>query len=356
MKPPKNTATRRSFLRETSLGLGLAGWATARAASAAAPEPRPKARRNRLPREVWVASLSQNRMEAKHHEQMIGLMLARMEEVLCFEPDVICLPEVFPFANLSGGRPPLAEVAEVPLGPICRRFAEFAARHRCHVVCPVYTEEAGRFYNAAVFIDRAGEVLGEYRKIHPTIGEIERGIAPGPLDPPVVQTDFGKIGAQICFDIEWLDGWAKLSDAGAEIVFWPSAFGGGSAVNAKAWQNKYCVVSSTRKGITKICDVSGEEIAWTGQFARWVCGPVNLEKALLHTWPYCRRFKDIRAKYGRRVRIRTFHEEEWTVLESRAPEVKIADVMEEFELKTHKEHIRAAELVQNARRAAPGDS
>lgn len=341
---------RRRFLRKTSLGLGLAVGARSLAASAGAPQRKRKAKRSRLPREVWVASISQNGMSAGRHGQMIGAMLARMEEVACFEPDVICLPEVFPFANLSGGRPPLAEVAEEPVGPICRPFAEFARRHHCYVVCPVYTKQDGRYYNAAVFIDRGGQLLGEYRKIHPTIGEMEKGIAPGPLDPPVFRADFGTLGAQICFDIEWLDGWRKLSEAGAEIVFWPSAFAGGSMVNTEAWQNKYCVVSSTRKGTTKICDVSGEEIAWTGHFARWVCAPVNLEKALLHTWPYCRRFNDIRAKYGRKVRIKTFHEEEWTVIESRSAEVQVGDVLKEFELKTHKEHIRAAQLVQEARR------
>ena len=350
MKQPDHTPTRRSFLRKTSLSLGLGAWATSRTAPAAAPRSQPETKGNRLPREVWVASISQNGMEASRHDQMIRAMLARMEEVVSFEPDIICLPEVFPFANLSEGRPPVAEVAERPIGPICRPFAEFARKHRCYVVCPVYTEENGRCFNAAVFLDRAGEVLGEYRKIHPTIGEMEAGVAPGPLDPPVFQADFGTIGAQICFDIEWLDGWQKLSDAGAEIVFWPSAFAGGSVVNTKAWQNKYCVVSSTRKGTTKICDVSGDQIAWTGQFARWVCAPLNLEKALLHTWPYCRRFNDIQAAYGRKVRITTFHEEEWTVLESRSPDVKIADVLEEFELKTHKEHIHAADVAQNARR------
>ena len=93
------------------------------------------------------------------------------------------------------------------------------------------------------------------------------------------------------------------------------------------------------------------EVAATGQFARWVCAPVNLEKKLLHTWPYCRRFDEIHAKYGRKIRITTFHEEEWTVIESRSPDVRIADVMEEFELDTHKEHIQAAEIVQNERRA-----
>jgi len=336
--------TRRGLLRNASLGLG-ASIVTSQTAvgsqSATA-----TAKNNRLPREVWVASISQERLEASSYQEMIRKMLGRMEQVVSFEPDIICLPEVFPFVNLSGGRAPLKEVAEVPIGPISAPFAEFAKKHNCYVVCPIYTKHDGRYYNAAVFIDRAGKLLGEYHKIHPTIGEMESGVVPGSLEPPVFKADFGVIGAQICFDIEWFDGWQKLRRAGAEMVFWPSAFAGGSMVNTKAWQNKYCVVSSTRKGTTKICDISGETLAWTGNFANWVCAPVNLEKVLLHTWPYCQRFNDIHARYGQKVLIKTFHEEEWTVIESRSADVKIADLMKEFELDTHEEHIQAAEAVQ----------
>ena len=41
-----------------------------------------------------------------------------------------------------------------------------------------------------------------------------------------------------------------------------------------------------------------------------VRAPVNLEKAFLHTWPYVHRFDEIQAKYGRKIRIRNFAEEE----------------------------------------------
>ena len=255
----------------------------------------PKARVDRLPREVWIATISQNGTETDRFDQMIQAILRRMEETLPYEPDIICLPEVFPFANLRGGRPSPAEVAEEPIGAVSQPLADFAKSHHCNVVCPIYTKENGLCYNAAVFIDRQGRTIGEYRKMHPTDGELEQGIMPGPVDPPVCKTDFGIVGAQICFDIEWSDGWEKLGQSGAEIVFWPSAFGGGAMVNAKAWLHKYCVVSSTRKGTSKICDISGEEVACTGQWDRWVCASVNLEKAFLHTWPYCRRFPEIRA-------------------------------------------------------------
>jgi beta-ureidopropionase len=346
MANKNSSATRRGFLKNASVALGASVLSGSRRATAGTNRPNPPAKRDRLPREVWVATLSQDRMEARTWQEMSRKMLGRMEEIASYEPDIVCLPEVFPFVNLSSGRTPLKEAAEVPIGAVSRPFADFAKKHHCYVVCPIYTKEDGRYYNAAVFIDREGKVLGEYRKIHPTIGEIENGIIPGPLEAPVFKTDFGIVGAQICFDIEWLDGWQALRKAGAELVFWPSAFAGGSMVNTKAWQNKYCVVSSTRKDTSKICDVTGEQIAWTGNYANWVCAPLNLEKTFLHSWPYCRRFKEIQAKYGRKVSIRTFMEEEWTIIESRSPEVRVADIMKEFELKTHEEHMQAAEAVQ----------
>jgi beta-ureidopropionase len=346
----KPTITRRNFLRRTSLGFALSVLASATKGSAANQGVKPRPRGKRLPREIWVATISQNRMEADDYEEMIRKMLSRMEKVVPYQPDIIGLPEVFPFANLSSGRPKVSEVAEVPIGDISRPFAEFARKNHCCVVCPIYTKEDGCYYNAAVLIDNLGRLLGEYRKIHPTVGEIDNGVTPGPVQPPVFKTVFGVIGVQICFDIEWDDGWQNLRKAGADIVFWPSAFAGGSAVNTKAWRNKYVVVSSTQKDTSKICDISGEEIASTGRWNDWVCAPVNLEKAFLHTWPFCRRFHEVEAKYGRKIRIKTFHEEEWTIVESRSPEVKIGEVLKEFEFQTHEEFIQAAEERQRKAR------
>ena len=344
MVDSSSALTRRHFMGAASMGLGMA-MATGRVQAASGPMG-PVTKTQRLPREVWIASISQDGMRADSAKEMTRKVLARMEEVVPFEPDIICLPEVFPFTNVASGRPALAEAAEEPIGPFSRPFAQFAEKHKCHVVCPIYTRAEGRYYNSAVFIDRNGQCLGEYHKMHPTVGEMEDGIMPGETKPPVFKTDIGVLGAQICFDIEWYDGWRKLREAGAELVFWPSAFGGGAMVNTHAWQNKYCVVSSTRKGTTKICDIDGQALACTGQYATWVCAPVNLEKAFLHSWPFCRRFGEIQAKYGRKVSIRTFHEEEWTIIESLAPEVRVADILKEFDLRTHEQHIREADVVQ----------
>ncbi len=337
MSGPVSLHTRRSLLR--SVPASFAFGAHVRAAESDM----------RLPREVWVASLSLEGLSARSPELMSKAVLARMEETLPYRPDIVCTPEAFAFAR-AGARGSIAEIAEKPVGTVCRPFAEFAKRNHCYVVCSTYTKDGGRYYNSAVLLDRAGEVVGEYRKIHPTVSELEHGITPGPLDPPVFRTDFGVVGFQICFDINWHEAWSKLRKAGAEIVFWPSAFGGGSALNMLAGLNKYHVVSSTHKGTTKLCDINGDEMASTGWQQPWLCAPVNLEKALIHSWPFCRHYKAIQAKYGRRVSIRIMHENEWTILESRSPEVKVADVLKEFAIPTYEEYMAASDASQRARR------
>jgi beta-ureidopropionase len=342
--------TRRGFIQKASLGLGLGVLAGSGSAPAVAKSIAPVARQNRLPREVWIASLNQEGLRGcKNYKEVVKKAVHRMEQIAVYQPDIICLPEAFHNAGIRE-KPPLSERSEVPIGPITRPLAEYAKRHSCYVVAPIVTQEKGKYYNAAVIIDRNGQSMGEYRKTRLTNGEIESGLTCGPLEPPVFETDFGKIGVQICFDIEWIEGWKRLQKAGAEIVFWPSAFAGGKKLNMLAALHQYHVVSSTRsRSLTgaKICDITGEDIAWSGHWHKWgVCAPVNLEKAFLHTWPYHRRFEEIQAKYGRKIRIRTFHEEQWTVIESRSADVKVADVMKEFELLTYAEVKKTAEVEQ----------
>ena len=139
---PKSGVSRRSFLQSAPVGVGagIVGMASEGAASASIGH---DSSERRLPREVWIASISQNGMRASGHEEMSQRMLARMEEVTQYQPDIICLPEVFPFANLAGGRPKVSDVAEEPIGPVSAPFAEFARQHKCYVVCVTYTKKAG---------------------------------------------------------------------------------------------------------------------------------------------------------------------------------------------------------------------
>lgn len=341
--------SRRQFLGKVGIASAIATtWSTSQTGKTLARPAAPSI--PRLPREVGIVTLSQDRVTARSIASRTSEVLARMEKAVALSPDFICLPELFYIEQMSPENLRLPKYCEEPIGEITRPFAEFARNHACYVVCPVLTAQRGRRYNSAVFLDREGELLGEYHKIHPTETEMEGGIAPGPSDPPVFQTEFGLVGAQICYDINWPEGWRKLHKAGAEIVFWPSAFPGGRMVNARAWENQCCVVTSIRKGVARVCDITGETLARTSNWDRWAYATVNLEKTIIPTWPGVKKFDDIRAKYGQDLRLKTFAEEGWTLFESRSPELKVADVLEEFDLKTKDQRLHAAEQAQSQRR------
>jgi beta-ureidopropionase len=339
--------SRRSFLRKSSAIAGsLAVGTTAFSGNA---KNQSTGSVSRLPREVWIASVSQMGINAETPEQMTKMLTGFMNNALIYQPDIFCLPEVYPFSNVNK-KFKLEEKVEISL-QVVDELSVFSKQNNCYLICPVYTVENGNIYNSAVVIDRMGKEVGKYHKMFPTEGEIAAGISPGPLTPPVFKTDFGTIGIQICFDLIWDDGWKSLGDQGAEIVFFPAAYAGGQALSTKAWEHKYAIVSSTRKNTTKICDISGDVIAKTGTWDKnLVCAPVNLEKAFLHTWPAVLKFEEIRQKYGNKIKITNYDEEEWSVIESRSPDIFVNDILKEFDLNDFKQHKYNAEVAQNKAR------
>jgi predicted amidohydrolase len=280
-----------------------------------------------------------------------------MENVYAFQPDIICLPEM---VNISWVDEPktLQEVAEdeTTPGPITTMLAEVAKKQNCYITCPIITKKNGLFYNSSILLNRKGKIDGVFHKVHPTSDEVipeayfkGGGITPGAIKSGVVKTDFGNVGTQICFDAEWSDGWNSLKEDGAEIVCFPSQGPFMNTLSNHAWVNHYNIVACTGED-AQIIDITGDVIARDGEFARWVCAPVNLEKVLLHIWPHTLKFKDIQKKYGRKISFKIYHPENWATLESKDPDIKVRDILKEYEIPTYDEHLREATEIQNKHR------
>ena len=309
---------------------------------------------NRLPREVWAAAISLKGLwPEKTIAKRMKDIVQRMESVYAFQPDIICLPETMNISWVNEGKN-IANIAEDENnpGPVTTMMAEIAKKQNCYITCPIVTKKDGHFYNSSILINRQGKVDGVFHKIHPTISEIEAKsyyeggtITPGTLRPPVFTTDFGKIGLQICMDASWDDGWASLKKDGAEMILFSSQAGYGNILNNHAWFNHYNIVSSTGED-ARIIDIAGDTVVADGEFARWVCAPINLEREFLHVWPQVSKFDAIQKKYGRKIGIKIYHPENWATIESLDPELKIKDVLKEYGLPTYQEQIADATLVQ----------
>jgi beta-ureidopropionase len=308
----------------------------------------------RLPREIWAASISLYGLWPEQTmDNRMKKIIRRMECVFPFQPDIICLPETMNISWVKEVKS-LEEIAEdeTTPGPVTSQMAEIAKKQNCYITCPIITKNDGRYYNSSILINRQGKIDGVFHKVHPTDAEIlpdkfykGGGVTPGTLKPPVFKTDFGTIGLQICMDASWYDSWRSLKADGAEIVFFSSQAGYGNILNNHAWMNHYNIVSSTGPD-ARIIDMTGNLVAGDGEFARWTCAPLNLEKVFLHIWPQVNKFEAIQKKYGRKIGIKIDHPENWATIESLDPEIKVRDILKEFELPTYDEQIVEATSIQ----------
>ncbi len=100
----------------------------------------------------------------------------------------------------------------------------------------------GRFANRSFLISPEGEIMARYDKIHMFDVEIDEtetyresaAYRPG-TQAVVADTQFGKIGLTICYDMRFPHLFRKLAKAGATIITAPAAF---SPVTGKAhWQS-----------------------------------------------------------------------------------------------------------------------
>jgi predicted amidohydrolase len=304
---------------------------------------------DRLPREIVAASIDLRGIwPVDTIEERIHDILERMQNVYVFGPDLICLPETFQtsWVRENSNTEDIAEDEIIP-GPVTSIVAEEARNQNCYIICPLVTKNNGNYYNSAILLNRKGEIDGVYHKAHLVPSEIENAnLKPGTLEPPVFKTDFGKLGMQICYDANWFDCWDHLKKEGAEIICFPSQAPFINVLKYHAWINQAYIVSSTGEG-ARILDITGDELAVSGQFERWVCTTVNLEKALIHVWPYIRKVKDIREKYRDKINIEIYHPENWITIESRHPDVKVHDILEEYEIHTFDGHLKKNEIIQD---------
>ena len=113
-------------------------------------------------------------------------------------------------------------------GEVIEFMKETAKRFHANIVCgSVIIEDNGKRYNTAFVVDRQGNVVGEYRKMHLFNyfgGNEGTYIEPGDR-PVVVELDFARVGISMCFDIKFPMLYKRLIKMGAEIIVSPSAWG-----------------------------------------------------------------------------------------------------------------------------------
>lgn len=303
-----------------------------------------------MPRKVRVTTASFHRQATATVAANRDFALTSIEAAGAEQADLVCLPETLLEIGLPHADRPYAE--SIP-GPTIDAFSALAKQHRLWIVAPLSIRSAaGIIENVAVVIDRQGDVSGVYAKVHPTIGECQqRSIVPG-SDATVIDTDFGRLGLAICYDIGWPQHWQALADQGAELVVWPSAYDGGFPLQAYAWLHQYYVITSVRTEHSRIIDITGKILASTSRWHRFATETIDLEKELFHIDDQVEKILRIQLELGSRARIEAMTEEHIFTLESCDPAWSVARIKAEYGLESFGDYHRRAEEVQAATRDA----
>ena len=145
------------------------------------------------------------------------------------DPDFVVLPEIFTCPYDNKCFPQFAESGE---GETYRFLANLARERKAYVIGGSIPElEEGKIYNTSYIFDRGGKLIGRHRKIHLFDIDVQGGqyfkesdvLSPG-TQITVFDTEFGKMGVCICFDIRFPDLFIEMRKAGVRMVFIPAAF------------------------------------------------------------------------------------------------------------------------------------
>lgn len=244
--------------------------------------------------------------------------------------DLAVLPEVAVTGEITGD----IVAHSVPYdGPVRAAFSRKARELGCYIVVPLYLlEDKDRRIctNSAILVDRKGDVAGVYRKLQLAVqngsDSMEGGMTPG-KEAPVFDCDFGKLGIQICFDIEFDNGWEQLARQGAELVAWPTQSPQTAHPASRAMRHGFYIVSSTWRDNASIFEPTGKVVSQIRAPAQVLVDQIDLSYAILPWSRQLQQGESLRKKYGDRVGFRYYMDEDCGLFWSNDPGLTIGQMM-----------------------------
>jgi predicted amidohydrolase len=238
------------------------------------------------PRLVRLAAIHHRPHDSASSRENLEQFAQLIGQAAAQKADIVCLPEGI---TLVGTNLNYMSAAEPVPGPTTQFLGAVAKKHGLYIVAGLYEKEGDVLYNTAVLINRAGELAGKYRKVSLPREEIDGGVTPG-NSLPVFDTDFGRIGIMICWDVAFPEPARTLALKGAEIIFLPIWGGNVNLAKARAIENQIYLVSSTYDMVTAVFDQEGEIIAQASDRDQVIVKEVDLNQQKL--WPWLGDFKN----------------------------------------------------------------
>jgi deaminated glutathione amidase len=142
------------------------------------------------------------------------------------------LPEFWTYLGPYSG---FEEAAQTIPGPAIERLQEKARRHKMIVhggsIVEYAPQTPGKFHNTSVLINRDGEIVAQYRKIHLFDVDLANGekhyeserIVPG-NEIVTAEIDGVTFGLTVCYDLRFPELYRSLVLRGAQVLLVPAGF------------------------------------------------------------------------------------------------------------------------------------
>lgn len=153
-----------------------------------------------------------------------------LEKIKDEKPDFVILPEMFCCPYQTQNFPVYAEEEG---GPVWQQLSEYANQYGIYLIGGSMPEKdaEGKVYNTSYIFDRQGKQIGKHRKVHLFDIDVTGGqtfkesytLTAGDHDT-VFDTEFGRMGVILCFDIRFPELARMMVNDGAKAIFVPAAF------------------------------------------------------------------------------------------------------------------------------------
>ena len=208
-------------------------------------------------------------------------------------PDVVVLPELWSIGFSAELFHSISEYTEPENGPSLTLLQALAREYQVWVaggsIATLHTDGTTR--NTSFLINRQGDIVGDYSKIHLfSLQEEQLAFYPGEK-AEVYDTEFGRTGMMICYDLRFPELSRLYALKQTDILITTANFPNPrvshwrSLLVARAIENQMYVVACNRVGSTPECtypghslivDPWGEVIAECGGGEEILCGSVDL--------------------------------------------------------------------------------
>ena len=270
------------------------------------------------------------------YKEKMAMALEHIHVAAKHDVDILCLPEMF-----------CGDKAEPVPGPTTDLMGTLANEYGMYIICPLLEQSEDKVYNTAVLLDREGNIVGKYRKIFVFWGE---DVHAGEAEVPVFDTDFGRIAMLTCFDLNFPELWMQAERQNVDIVFWPSAYGGGKPLNGYASINAYYIVAV---GDGDMIDMTGEPIPTENPTGKLYIATLDLDRTLVHKDYTRSKIKQLLDEHGEEVVLeKDWHPEGWFMLHAIKPGVLVRQLLREYEIETLREYRHRSREQINERRKA----